>query len=415
MRMIHKPLTRLQIENFQAIRSIDIPFNRDGLYWVRGQNNIGKSALLKAIGALLTNVSNNKYKAFLRDNTHTFRIKAYFEDDWIVLSRGSQDYYEWSIYGGETGRVDKTGGSVPIELEEYFDLYYEPEKTKRYLNITSTDDPLLFVSTTGGDNNRLLQKALGTEVLMSATKEADKLKRNATKEVKTIETLKLEEEERLQPLLNTKMKLNEEKEYLDRLNRILTAEYGVYELGVEMIQGLDELTLLATYLTDIVVIEREFKQSRIDSELSDYNILKEHKETLETKQLLESGLSKLADIHTDDLAGVQHDLEDIKYLTEHVSLAKEFDQLKAQYDQLLDVSVEDKDEIDTLLTDKQLIAKHQTDWGNLIELHDEYAQVEERLEDLNKDYEMAREALGVCPYCGSVLDSQHHKGGHTHE
>src|SRR5699024_8623441 len=144
---------------------------------------------------------------------------------------------------------------------------------------------------------------------------ADKLKRNATKEVKTIETLKLEEEERLQPLLNTKMKLNEEKEYLERLNNILTAEYGIYELGVEMIQGLDELTLLATYLTDIVVIEREFKQSRIDSELSDYNILKEHKETLETKQLLESGLSKLADIHTEELAGVQHDLEDIKHLT----------------------------------------------------------------------------------------------------
>src|SRR5699024_9959673 len=98
---------------------------------------------------------------------------------------------------GEMFRVDKTSGRVPEELVEYFNLYYEAEKTKRYLNITSSDDPLLFVSTTGGDNDRLLQIALGTEVVMGASKKAEQLKRQATAEQKTINTLLEEQEEQL--------------------------------------------------------------------------------------------------------------------------------------------------------------------------------------------------------------------------
>ena len=82
--------------------------------------------------------------------------------DFVKLSRGSQDYYEWRI-DGVYGREDKTNGKVPLTLQTYFGLYYEAEKTKRYLNITTSTDQLLFVETTGGDNYFLLQKVLSEE------------------------------------------------------------------------------------------------------------------------------------------------------------------------------------------------------------------------------------------------------------
>src|SRR5690625_719867 len=153
-------IRKLTVKNFQSIKEITVTFDENGIFRFTGLNNVGKSAILKAMTIVMRNISNNQYKEFLRDETNSFEITVWdFSDNWVRLSRGAVDFYEWSI-DGKSGRMDRTQGKVPLEVQGYFNLYEENEKTKACLNVRLPREVLLFVDTTPGDNAMMFQKAL---------------------------------------------------------------------------------------------------------------------------------------------------------------------------------------------------------------------------------------------------------------
>lgn len=173
------------------------------MYHIKGDNNIGKSNLLKAIHTLVDNVSSRKVSKYLRDNEDTFYIEGEdFDGNVVRLSRGAEDYYSWKIDGVE-GRVDKTAGKVPERVSTYFNFYRSADpsevtkgKSKGKTEIVNIRPPrakLLFVDTTDGDNYLLFQKAMGTGDYLNALKLGNSQKSEGRKEVTNL-TDRLEDE-----------------------------------------------------------------------------------------------------------------------------------------------------------------------------------------------------------------------------
>lgn len=409
--MSRYPLSKLVIEDFQSIRHIELEFASDGLYWIRGKNNVGKSAIIKALSALFTNVSNNKYKEMIRDGSTTFNVKAWFGPDYVELSRGGSDYYEWSFSNGESGRVDKTAGKVPPELEAYFNLYYEPEKTNRYLNLTGASDSLLFTESTGGDNYRLLQKALGTELLTKATKESDKIKRATLSENKTLLKLKEEKEDELPKYEAVHQVLEDRQAQLSRLKGVLDGEMEIYRSLNNQYDTVDTLMQFAEVVIGINSDLELYNQSNIESELTDIDVIKGVKQLHDELNVLDTSLS---DLH----------LPDDRLLGEASTLINELGAIQSQVSQLVtynvlegqqqELGVVSDDELGAIQGDINSIAIIKDLLGNYntyIDLAGRSDQIDDELSQLDIDYEASRKELGICPYCNSVLDSNHsHKG-----
>lgn len=400
-----KKITKYRINNFQSIKALEIDIEGDGLYWIRGKNNIGKSNLLRAMSTVFTNVSNNSYKPYIRDNCSTFKIKVWFEDDWVELARGATDYYEWVI-DGVHGRVDKTSGKVPEELEEYFNLYYEAEKTKRYLNITSSDDPLLFVSTTGGDNDRLLQIALGTEVVMGASKKAEQLKRQATAEQKTIRTLLQEQEEQLEGMQARHDTLSDQIEQLDRLETVLDREYSITTMLQNQQDLVTDYALLGSKLIELMQEDELIKAADLDTQHTDIQVLtkqlkqeRDYQTFIQTEQdiqiVTESELKE---------AGQYEDV--IKLLATQAEQEGMYNQL-IQAGEILDLQAQGVGELDEEYKQLQVYSTHLEELKRYEALEQELVKVDELVSKITEEYEQLREELGECPLCGSSLAGSH--------
>lgn len=189
---------KLYIRNFLSIKELEIEFEEDGCYHIKGDNNIGKSNFLKAMKTLVENVPSRKLSKYLRDNEDTFYLESVdFEGNVVRLSRGAEDYYSWDI-NGVSGRVDKTAGKVPDTVVKYFNFYVneDPSGKKKKLETVNIRHPrarLLFVDTTDGENYLLLQKAMGTGEYLGALKVGNSRKSEMKKEITALSD-RLEEE-----------------------------------------------------------------------------------------------------------------------------------------------------------------------------------------------------------------------------
>lgn len=401
-----KKITKYHIRNFQSIKDLEIELDGDGLYWIRGKNNIGKSNLLRAMSTVFTNVSNNSYKPFIRDNCTTFKIKVWFEDDWVELVRGATDYYEWVI-DGQHGRVDKTAGKVPDELVDYFNLYYEAEKTKRYLNITSSDDPLLFVSTTGGDNDRLLQIALGTEVVMGASKRAEQLKRQATAEQKTIRTLLSEQEEQLTGMQARHDTLSDQIEQLDRLELVLDNEYKITTLLKNQQELVTDYALLGSKLIELMQDEELIKAANLEQQHHDIQVITKQLKQEQEYQTFIKTEQEIQVLTSEELASLTNLEDSVLKINQQVEQESLYQQL-LQASEVLELQSQGVDELDADFAQLANIKKHLNDLKAYQKLEQDLVKAEEVVQEVTAEYERLREEIGECPLCGSSLEGTSH-------
>lgn len=401
-----KKITKYHIRNFQSIKDLEIELDGDGLYWIRGKNNIGKSNLLRAMSTVFTNVSNNSYKPFIRDNCTTFKIKVWFEDDWVELVRGATDYYEWVI-DGQHGRVDKTAGKVPDELVDYFNLYYEAEKTKRYLNITSSDDPLLFVSTTGGDNDRLLQIALGTEVVMGASKRAEQLKRQATSEQKTIRTLLSEQEEQLTGMQARHDTLSDQIEQLDRLELVLDNEYKITTLLKNQQELVTDYALLGSKLIELMQDEELIKAANLEQQHHDIQVITKQLKQEQEYQTFIKTEQEVQVLTSEELASLTNLEDSVLKINKQVEQESLYQQL-LQASEVLELQSQGVDELDADFAQLANIKKHLNDLKAYQKLEQDLVKAEEVVQEVTAEYERLREEIGECPLCGSSLAGTSH-------
>lgn len=219
---------RIYIKDFQSIEEIELHLFENKFHHIMGLNNIGKSSIIKAITSLVNNVSSRVVPFYIRDGAESFIIESEdFDGNWVKLSRGKEDYYEWLI-GGEKGFLPGTAGRVPTEVSDYFNFYIDDEKTKEIINIRPPRSKLLFVDTTFGENYYLLQKALKIEEFLAAIRLGDKRKREIAKHVRQLNERLEEEKELLQGIKDYGVEISDLEVYEVSIER-----YGDKVLEIE--------------------------------------------------------------------------------------------------------------------------------------------------------------------------------------
>lgn len=364
-------LTRIEIENFQSIEFISIPLHSTGVHWINGKPNVGKSAVLKAIQALFTNVSNHKYKEMIRDGQDFFRVKGYFgEDDWVELVRGENDSYSW-VLDGQGGMLEKTQGKVPFEVKQYYQLYWTGDKIKRNLNFTLVGDQLFFVETTSGDNTLILEKALGTDRLTRVGKYSDTEKREVRSELRTIRNFHEESDNKLEAL-SLEVSDNEERlEGLNRLERTLEIEINTHSTVNNLLTNIQQLAKIAQVIQSVEDNIRKVNVEELHQEIKLYekvDVLHSKQERLDQLQDLEEELS------------VNITSEQVHELEQEI---KDYEQVATKASRLIKV----QEDLERLTS-------------SLEETATEYQELLQAKEDFLAQFE-------VCPFCERPMGEEH--------
>lgn len=401
----------ITIDDLQSVKKLELNFERNGVFRLDGNNDIGKSAILRGISALFQNVNNRSYKEYISDWAESFVVKAVFYDgSWVELSRGAVDYYEWSLPSG-SGRADKTKGKVPDPVKEYFNLYSEEERTDIVLNFNLPGDSLPFVDTSTLDNYWLMQKALGTEDFLVGTKMLNKRASDTRKEIKVILEIVEKQQEKLDNITNEIKNDTNKKRPLDRFADIMKVEHAalleMYALEKEEI----EIERLKTKRASLVIIP--------DDELN--ALAKEGKLLTSMEKVLELE-NEIVDFNAKRKAiteTLQNDF-DIESLVNELKMLDEADKVIILASNLAELdsrkalivrkekSLTELSEVATLLPIIKQLQSQYVDMQAINKQKDALKEKEATLEALTVEIEELKVELGICPFCGTDLTSPNH-------
>lgn len=447
------PLKLIRMTDLQSVKSIELPFEESGVFRLDGNNDIGKSAILRGIYALFQNVNSRTYKDYISDWAESFVVEAFFYDgSWIKLSRGASDFYEWSL-PNSSDRAENTKGKVPEPIEDYLNLYSEQERTKQVLNFNLPGSPLPFVDTSSLDNYWLLQQALGTEAYLKGTKMLNGRVRDLNKEIKLVFELVEQQNEKLEHITveidNDKNKLSS----IERFENILKVEYAALNDMYLLETKEHELADLRQNLNDFIQIpDAEFSNMILEGEKlklmeQTYSV---NKEVTDKTLELNSIVQQLND--SIDVDSLLRDVEVIDLATEHCALAEELATLK-QASELLDEKlvtikdietlneaietislgtshIEDKKALNVLVSEYDVLNAKDSIYENVTEAQElmtivedletiyvEHSSVNKFKKDLESyiseinvltdEIEQLKVELGICPFCGSDLTVAH--------
>lgn len=102
---------KIKVENFQSIKKSEVEI--EGLTVITGQNNIGKSALARAVGGLFSNLRGN---SFVRRGEKYCTVEIKFDDTNEVLWEKGKSKNNYTINGKS---ISKVGSSAPVEIEQF--------------------------------------------------------------------------------------------------------------------------------------------------------------------------------------------------------------------------------------------------------------------------------------------------------
>lgn len=287
--MGYSKISKVRVKNFRIIGDTVLDFSESPIITLVGDNESGKTSLVKAFCVAGLNAYNKKQKKYIKDGTNGFGIEIQLEDGSIVqrFKTNASNILKIKRADGtvwETNKID--AGGIPIELQKVMGLIEEPE-TKEFLQVRTYEDQLLFVVTPASANYKVMYDALKVENLTKAIKigtdEANVLRRSLD-ECTTIRK-HLEESIRntrlvdIEPLINIRNRI---KDGYSKVKRIGAAK----DLSNQIVKDNNKLSNInkINSLTEIDIIGVEHLSSAIEL----YKFNKENKNRIEIIKELES-------------------------------------------------------------------------------------------------------------------------------
>lgn len=168
-------IERLEVTNFQSLAKADIELG--GFTVIVGPSNSGKSALLRALRAVVRNVNS---PSAVRVGKTTFTSVVHFSDVAVAIERGkSQSTYRVIPANGVEQVYTKSGRSVPEDIQEVLSLP-TPEGTPDLVFSTQIDPPFLLAET-GSVAAKILGDLTNVSRLHAASKESNRRRLEAEK------------------------------------------------------------------------------------------------------------------------------------------------------------------------------------------------------------------------------------------
>lgn len=197
---------KLIFENFMSLGYVELEFDESNIITIAGFNDSGKSAITRGIEVLFYNAYSTEQAKFIKDDTDFFRITIIDDDGIKVIREKHLDGHSvWelrndrdevlytNLTGNESGKTVYSVSDVPDKIASYLGVIQD-EHTGEKLNVRRNTDKLFLITTTGGDNYKILNAVLRSDVLAEASKrineDRNKLQNNLTGLSTQVQTLK---------------------------------------------------------------------------------------------------------------------------------------------------------------------------------------------------------------------------------
>lgn len=168
----YSPLKTLYIKNFRNLGEVEIDFTQSPIVTLLGENEAGKTSVIKAFTTCALNAKPRDQKDFIRDGTQMFGVALDLEDGTRILrikEASGINSYQVLKDGKAVWSTNKITDGLPAEVQSRVGLIEEPE-TGEFLHIRTYEDKLMFVETASSANYKVMYNALKVEQLTKAIK-----------------------------------------------------------------------------------------------------------------------------------------------------------------------------------------------------------------------------------------------------
>lgn len=246
----YQPIKAAYIRNFRNLGEIAIDFTKSPIITLIGDNEAGKTSVIKALTTVATNANPREQISYIRDTTNQFDLAIVLQDNTTIIRSKSKIKNEYTIKypNGEVKQYSKLEG-LPVEVQNVIGIVEEPE-TKELLQIRTYEDKLLFVVTPASTNYKVMYDALKVDQLTKAIKVGNKEVNGLRNEIAVSEvsmaTLQNSHKNTrvfdLEPLLNIRQRVLNQKNDLAKIKKakdekdkaeLVSKQLGVLNLIIE--------------------------------------------------------------------------------------------------------------------------------------------------------------------------------------
>lgn len=166
----YSPIETIYIKNFRNIGEVEIDFKESPIICLVGENEAGKTSVIKAFEVCALHANPRDQKDYIRDGTKMFGVAIKLQDGTMVkrVKMDSVNKYSVEYPNGDVWDATKLDG-LPVQVQKVMGLIEEPE-TKEFLHIRTYEDKLLFVVTPASTNYKVMYDALKVDQLTRAIK-----------------------------------------------------------------------------------------------------------------------------------------------------------------------------------------------------------------------------------------------------
>lgn len=424
----YSPLSKLYIRNFRNLGDVEISFKESPIVTLVGENEAGKTSVIKAFATCALHASPRDQKDCIRDGTKMFGVAIELEDGTRVTrikeASGINSYQIADAQGNITWSTNKLAEGLPLEVQNLMGLIAEPE-TNEFLHIRTYEDKLLFVVTPNSTNYKVMYNALKVEQLTKAIKngsnEANALKNAINTNEVSIQTLGTQLKSinvvDIEPLLSVRDRISEQIETLDKLDKLinLTNKISKCEEQLGALALLDRFNLQPINEVVASVLNNASRLLNKNNEatnlLSRYNELNGIEEiSLDIFSKVTSIITKMEELQvkmTNAGSLVQvNNLSEISegaviHLNRITSLLEKINSLQSQISkcdvsQCEEIKQSDIESINKLSRIPTLVEKINTDTEELKKMNEYITQVQDYLKKCGV-------AVETCPNCGNAV------------
>lgn len=295
----------MRVKNFRNLGDVTVSFKESPIITLVGENEAGKTSLIKAFSMCALHDSPRDQKDYIRDGTNMLGVEINLEDGTQVVrvkERSGMNMYRVIKPDGQVYDTTKITDGLPAQVEKEMGLITEPE-TGEYLHVRTYEDKLLFVVTPSSTNYKVMYNALKVEQLTKAIKlgstEANTLKAEISRNDASIQTLhgQLRQIKVIdtEPLVSIKDRLIKQLSALDKLEKL---KLLINQLEIKQKQ-LGAMALIDIY--GLVTID-EVLASRVNN----INRLVSSRNDLVRKRDIFTDLSNIGEIDTSVLEKLEY-------------------------------------------------------------------------------------------------------------
>lgn len=239
--MRYSPIKSFRVKDFRNIGEVNIDFKESPIVTLIGDNEAGKTSIIKAFAVLAYHTYLRDQKEFIRDGKSNFEIEVEFEDGTTINRRkgfgASTNYYRVIQNNSKVYETNKIDSGIPVIVSDIMGMIEETE-TGELLQVRTYEDKLLFVVTPASTNYKVIYNALKVDNLTRAVKlgieQSNEVRYELSRNEESMETLVKENNKikifDLEPLTNIKERLISLKSQVEKMDQIIQLQNKVSDM-----------------------------------------------------------------------------------------------------------------------------------------------------------------------------------------